>query len=154
MKIVWWIIFGFCLYSSFQYSFLFIVDLFLLVTGPCVAIPAILAWRGQRVESGKSVRELKTIVSSKFAENKIKNNWSSVQGDDDQNFSLWNTKSDCRPIVSVHYEDLGNHLTAVHICMTYCVSGGLNGGKGTPFWVYGGIRALSKINDIATAVQD
>jgi hypothetical protein len=70
------------------------------------------------------------------------------------NFRFQNAKSGCEPIVSVDLAEMGHGTTRVSVWMSEWTSGGLNGGKGTPFWVWGGVRALNKVREIAKLVDE
>ncbi len=153
LKVLFWIVFLIVFFYAFKQPFLFLVVLFLLLVGPCVAIPAMIARNGKHVMTAKSVSELTQIVSSTFALKKVGRNWSQVQAEDGKlAFKLRSTKAGSEPIVSVDWESAGSGIM-VHIWMSQYWMGGLNGGRGTPFWVFGSHQALAKISEVAKAVR-
>jgi hypothetical protein len=147
-KVLFWIfIIGFAI-AGFEEPALFVVALFFLLGGPCVAIPAMIAVRGKVVASSQSIKQLKQSIPTAFAGKKAGRTWVAVrEGEGALNFALQSCKHP--PTVSIAFEDSGDGTAIAHIWMSEWTSGGLNGGKGTPFWVWGGVRALSKVNEIA-----
>lgn len=156
MKVVFWIVFLIVFFGAFKLPFLFLLALVLLIGGPCVAIPAMIARNGKHVLTSKSVADLMSIVTSTFAIKKIGRKWAQVPVSKDVDgklaFQLQSTKAGSEPIVSVDWERTDNG-TLVHIWMSQYWMGSLNEGKGTPFWVYGSTQSLAKINEVAKAVQ-
>lgn len=153
MKVLGWIVIIIFTVLGFQYPGLFLVVLLLLLCGPCVAIPAMIARNGKHVVSSMSISEVKQTIKSKFAEDKIGRRWTSVEHDaGEMNFKLTSTKVDREPIVSIDWEETGDGTTLVHVWMSRYWSGALNDGKGTPWWVFGSHQALSKVNSVAKAL--
>lgn len=152
-KIVFWIAIAVAFAYAFQYPQLFLLVLILLVAGPCVAIPAIIARNGKHIVTRKTEAQLKQTVTSTFELKKFGRNWSAVRPEDGKlAYKLQSTKSGAEPVVTVDWE-AGGHGTQVHIWMSTYWSGGLNGGRGTPFWVFGSNQSLAKINEVAKAIE-
>lgn len=154
-KILYWIVlvllFGFICSSSVGAAFG--VFIFLLIPGPCVTIPAMIAAHGKHVVSSKSVAETKQIVTSIFNAKKTGRAWTpTTRGPGEINYEMLLTQTGCEPVVSVDVDNDGRGSLLVSAWMSEWASGGLNGGKGTPFWVWGGFRAMTKVSEIAKAV--
>lgn len=155
MKLLVWVFIVGCLIGAIQSGSggWFVVALILFLVGPGVAIPAVIAARGKTVESSKSIAEIQQIAAATFAEKKTASKWTRVsQGYGQLNYEMMSTKAGCEPTVSIDIVDNGSGSKLVHVWMSAWTSGGLNGGKGTPFWVWGGSRANSKVNAVAAAL--
>jgi hypothetical protein len=152
-KVIWWLIVLVLLIGSFSHPVCLLGVLLFLVTGPCVAIPPALALRGKHVVTSKNERELRQSVATCFTEKKVGRQWFTThRGLGQVNYLMRITKTGDEPVVSVDFQDNGNGTTLISIWMSEWTEGGLNGGRGTPFWVWGGARALSKVNQLAKAV--
>jgi len=127
----------------------------MLVIGPCIALPAILAAHGKHVMSTRSKEELRRIIESKFSDKK----WSKTGGLGEMNYKLGANFMDVTmahgngPTVSVDFS-MQSGATLVSIWMSESTSGGLNKGKGTPFYTLGASRAYSKINEVAKLIEE
>lgn len=149
-KILYWIFLIFLLYYAFQYPPLLLLVLSLLIAGPFLTIPAILAIRGHDIQSTKTIGQLQGVINSTFTSS---GKWSAVPGDPGRtDFILRRTKPDCAPTVTVELEESDRRTVIVHVWMSEWTSGGLNQGRGTPFWVWGGYRAWAKVREVARAV--
>jgi len=154
-KIIYWVawIFIFCFLCSYSVGVAIGIGLFLLIPGPCVAIPAMVANHGKHVLTNKSPNEIKKATADIFRMKKTGSRWIPTEtGLGQLNYEMTQTKSGCEPVVSVNIDPVEHGGTLVSIWMSEWTHGGLNAGKGTPFWVWGGYRAMGKISDIARAV--
>lgn len=153
LKILVWLIIIGCVIGGFSSPIWLAVALVLLLGGPLIAVPAMLAVRGRHIASSKSPGEIGQIVQAQFSQQKLGRNWEAQSnGNGKLSFALTSTKYDCEPVVSIDITDTGEGARHVSIWMSEWTSGGLNGGKGTPFWVWGGIRSLNQINTVARAI--
>ena len=154
-KVLYWIawIIIFCLICPYSVAAAFGVAIVLLIPGPCVAIPAMIARHGKHILTTKNTSEIKQAITTTFSAKKTGSNWVYAQGGMGQiNYEMTQTKSGCEPIVSIDLEPVEQQGTLVSIWMSEWTHGGFNGGKGTPFWTWGGLRTMSKISDIAKAI--
>jgi len=149
--VIWLLIIGFFV-GGFSYPFLFLLMLIFVIAGPVVAIPALIAINGKHVSVQRSKEEIIKIIYDVFSQKKFQNNYSKCDGMGELNFVLENTKQNANPTISVDFTTSENGLV-VSVWMSEYATGGFNGGKGTPFYVWGGIRILSKINQVANAIR-
>jgi len=154
-KILDWIVTIIIFFGLYSYSVIlaFGVLVFLLILGPCVAIPAMIAAHGRHILSDKSIPEVQQIAARTFQIRRAGRTWTPIsQGLGQVNYELSLKKSDSQPVVSVDFTPADQGGVIVSVWMSEWTSGGLNGGKGTPFWVWGGVRALNKVSEIAKAI--
>jgi hypothetical protein len=153
MKILVWIFIVVFFIGGFTYPFLFWLCALFVIVGPCVAIPAAVALQGKQVPSSKSRTEIRQAVEASFAEQKLGRKWWPAKSGLGQiNYRLQLSKTGWEPVVSIDLEDVGAGQITVHVWMSHYTMGGLNGGRGTPFWVWGSFRAMRKVSQVAQAV--
>ena len=152
-RIVVWIIIIACLVNAFAFPPLWVAVVLLVLAGPCVAIPAIRAAKGMHPESNRSKGELMENIDECFSERKLLRNWIPVNGIGELNYMLGSTRSGEEPIVSIDFGQTEQGTTIVSIWMSQSISGGLNRGRGTPFFTRGASRALRKIKEAAARIE-
>ena len=144
-KIVAWVLYVIIFFITLSAPVLIPFLLILLIAGPVVAIPAMLALRGAEVESSMSPRQARSAIDAAFATKGLQSTWTPTQGAGDLNFKLKETKYGAEPTVSVRIEQVRPDTTRISAWMSEYTSGGFNGGRGTPFYVWGAERARRKI---------
>jgi len=166
IKVLLWIIILICLFVP--YGIWAAVE-FLLI-GPCVSIWGLLAWHGKKIESTKSQKQLKSIIAAAHTagETSGKEKWKTSGGDGDINYKLATKNPERAPVISVVFGNNSSGNTTVHVSMSECymghrfeLLGGISEGLALflgmmppiAFWVSGGSRALSKVNQIANAIK-
>ncbi|MDR1634150.1 MAG: hypothetical protein LBS27_04365 [Bifidobacteriaceae bacterium] len=151
--LIWLFVLGTAV-AGFSEPFWFAVSALFFILGPCIAIPAMIAVHGKTVLSSQTPAEIRETVDSVFGKNKTGRKWiAQKDGLGALNYELISAKGGCEPTVSVDFENSSSGLVIVHVWMSEWTSGGLNGGKGTPFWTWGGARALSQVNAVARLVE-
>ncbi|MDR0958875.1 MAG: hypothetical protein LBM23_00695 [Propionibacteriaceae bacterium] len=127
------------------------IGLFFLVLGPCIAIPGIMALKVKKFNTTRSIGELERTMNSVFLTKKVGDSWSRVSGDGDYNFKLDSVSGGDGPVITINVDDRELGDRTVSFAVSEFTHGGLNGGKGSPFWVWGGVRALNKIRSLSNA---
>jgi hypothetical protein len=150
--IVWLFIIGFVIAGFYMPGWFAFAGISAIV-GPSVAIPAILATRGKHLASTRKKRELMQEVKDCFSDRKLASNWVPAQGTGELNYTLQNTRSGAEPMISIEFDESNDGTIFVSIWMSAWSSGGLNGGRGTPFWTWGASRALRKVKETAARVE-
>lgn len=148
--IVYWLVLLIILAFAFSFPPLFLAFLPLMLAGPVASIPGMLAYNGKSVECPLDRTQIESIVLAVFEGARMGRNWTQVSSEPGcLEFALKIRKPGLEPHVSINLEAIDHRLTLVTTSMTQWAIGGEGG---SPFRVWGGYRALAKVNEVSAAL--